>query len=314
MKSKFLTLPLCLAALGLTSGPGVAGGDWTDDGITNYNRSVPVPAPIPVPVNAAQWYLRGDLAYAAASTGSVDALGYPVDTFDYGSGDGTHSYGFGIGYYLSRSFRLEVAGDWSSERTTSRHSEGVTQSVDVVGPDHPTVVGTTSVDTLHYSGEYDHKSTLHSSALLINLYYDLETGSRFKPYIGGGLGLSVHRLRVTGDSTLNCQSLDRDYTPDPGVLNPPQDQVGMNCGNNPASGPIGSSDGNTNTIYGLAATAMAGVAIEISPGINWDTGYRFIYRGGTPSINFHTPTSEATIDIGERTDHEIRTGIRFDIF
>lgn len=313
MKVKLSSIALCAAALAGMSSPGLAGGDWSDQGIADYNRSVPVPAPIPVPVNAAQWYLRGDMGWAAGASGDVTADGFPLDTYSYDSGETNWSFGFAIGYYLNRNWRVEVAGDWSNERTAARHTEGYVDSLITTGPDHPTE-NMPSVDTINYTGEFDLKSTLHSSAALLNMYYDFETGSWFRPYIGGGLGLSVHRLRVVENIDAACSSVDRDYTPDPIVA--PTDQIGMPCGAavGGAPGNFQSSSGNTVTAYGLAATAMAGAAIELHPGIHWDTGYRFIYRGGTPTITYHTPTGDGTIKVEDRIDHEIRTGLRFDIF
>ncbi len=308
MKVNVSRFALAAAILAGTSASGIAGGDWSDAGIKDYSASIPVPAPIPVAINAAQWYLRGDIGWVGSASGDVTATGYPVDTFEFGGGDSSFSVGFGVGYYLTPSWRVELAGDWSSESTTSRATEGIPDTtIDIVGPPSN---GDTSIDTLHYSGDFNHKTTLHSTAALVNLIYDLDTGSWFKPYIGGGLGLSVHRLRVVGDSTLQCSTFDRTYTDDTVLPAPPLDLVGQPC----SAADLATRNSNTITAYGLAANLMAGVGIEVYDGVHWDTGYRFMYRGGTPSINFHTPTSEGTVEVDSRIDHELRTGLRFDIF
>ena len=140
MKVKVLSFTLGLAALASASTPGIAGGDWSDTGISNYNASVPVPAPIPVPVNAAQWYLRGDLGWAAGASGDVTSLGIPVTTYDFENGNSSFNVGFAIGYYLTRQWRLELAGDWTSESTVGRHTEGDTAFV--TDATAPTYLGT----------------------------------------------------------------------------------------------------------------------------------------------------------------------------
>lgn len=312
MKVRYSSIALSIALLAGTSSAGLAGGDWSDSGISNYNSSVPVPAPIPVPVNAAQWYLRADLGYAAAASGTIENTGYPVTTYDYDGAGQDFSFGFAIGYYITRQWRAELAGDWTNESTTSRATEGVSGlDIPTAGADFDPGGGApleATVDHNFYSGTFEHTTKLHSSAALVNMYYDFDTGSWFRPYIGGGLGLSVHRLRVKGDTSLSCEGtvnenlVSGNLTPVPPAMAP--------C----AQPDTSSRASNTVTAYGLAATAMTGAAIELSPGILWDTGYRFIYRGGTAEVNFTTPTGTGSITIEDRIDHEIRTGLRFDIF
>jgi opacity protein-like surface antigen len=308
MKVQVLSLSLvALAALAATSSPGIAGGDWTEAGISNYNASVAVPAPIPVAVNAAQWYLRLDGGWAAGASGDVTATGVPVDTFDFESGSSFFSWGFGIGYRFTPQWRAEVAGDWTNKVTTSRYTEGIAQDLDIAGPSNG---DDTSIDTLHYAGNFDHKTTLDSASALVNVLYDINTGTWFTPYIGGGLGLSVHSLRVVGDSRLSCQTFDRAVTDGgDGVVDVPP-LTGVPC----SASDLASRNSNTITSYGLAANLLAGVGVEVYDGIYWDTGYRLMYRGGTPSISYHTPLSTGTIEIDSRIDHELRTGLRFDIF
>jgi opacity protein-like surface antigen len=315
MKVNVSGLIFAIVALAGASSPGVAGGDWDAAGIASYNRSVPVPAPIPVPVNRAQWYLRGDVSWTASAGGDIDVTGYPVDTFDFAGGDGPWRIGFGVGYYITRNLRIEGVIEYKEEQTTTRHTESITQTLNSVESFSGNVGGVpTTANALYsrdYTGDFDHESTIKGGNFLLNLIYDFDTGTRFQPFIGVGAGVAVHRLHISGDSVLYCDDetisdLGTDFDETTPILFNPA------CTGGPAS--IDSRDSNAQTAYGFAGALMAGFSYEIDEGIMIDTGYRFLYEGGKAVIGFHTPATVGTIEVGERTNHEIRTGIRFDLF
>lgn len=315
MKVNAFGLMLGMAALAGAATPGIAGGDWDAAGIARYNRSVAVPAPIPVPVNKAQWYLRGDVGWTASADGELEASGFPLDTKDFDSGVGPWRVGFGVGYYLTKNLRVEGVIEYKEQQTVTRHTEPITQTVGSVEQFSGNVAAVaTTADALYsrdYVGDFSHTGKVKGGNLMLNLIYDLDVGSRFKPFIGAGAGIAVHRLRVVGASILYCDDetisdlgTDFDETA-PTLFNPA-------CTGGPGS--IQSNDGNSVTAYGFAGALMAGFSYEINDGITIDTGYRFLYEGGKASIGFHTPAVDGTLDVGERINHEIRTGIRFDIF
>lgn len=54
------------------------------------------------------------------------------------------------------------------------------------------------------------KSHLNSQTLFLNLYYDIETGTAFTPYVGAGIGWAWNRTEATG--TVIATGASRDYT------------------------------------------------------------------------------------------------------
>ena len=315
MKVNVSGLMLALAAISGASSPGLAGSDWNAEGIARYNRSVAVPAPIPVPVNRAQWYLRGDVGWTAGADGELEVTGFPVDSYDFDGGDGPWRIGIGVGYYLTRNLRLEGVIEYKEQQTVTRHTEPITQTVNTVEQFSGNVAAVATVaDALYsrdYVGDFSHTGKVKGGNFMLNLIYDFDTGSKFKPFIGGGAGIAVHRLRVVGSSILYC---DDETISDLGTN---FDETAPTLFNPACTGgrsSIQSNDGNSVTAYGFAGALMAGFSYEINDGIMIDTGYRFLYEGGKASVGFHTPAVDGTLDVGERINHEIRTGIRFDLF
>ena len=302
MKAKVLSLSLSVAALAAASAPGLA-GEWSAAGIADYNRSVAVPAPIPVPVNEAQWYVRADFGVAANSSGTLDVSGYPVETVDFGS-DRPFSYSFGIGRYFDHTnLRWDVAIDFRDFHRVTGHSDPVTETVQTEGTFDFGLGVVPALENRTYNGNFYHRGEALATTALASLYYDLETGTPFTPYLGGGVGLAIHTLRADSDSDLGCSGLVvTDLTG--GSVQP-----SVAC-----SESISTSTNTTTRGYGVAASATAGFTYEVYKGVKIDTAYRFLYEGGNVVVDANGPIGVTHIDIGDRIDHEIRTGVRFDIF
>lgn len=43
-------------------------------------------------------------------------------------------------------------------------------------------------------------SNLNSHTVMLNAYYDIDTGTRFTPYVGGGLGVAINRTKATASA------------------------------------------------------------------------------------------------------------------
>ncbi len=54
---------------------------------------------------------------------------------------------------------------------------------------------------------YSAKATLKNKSLMLNAYYDIETGTKFTPFIGGGVGYS--RLKVEADAINYSKSFNQ---------------------------------------------------------------------------------------------------------
>lgn len=111
-----------------------------------------------------KWYLRGDLGYGV----NADPVATDTDlgVFSDEDFDDNWSIGGGIGYRLSRGFRIDATLDYRFD-------------ADVYGvfPASPTTPLT---------GE------LSSLVGLVNLYYDFDMGHRITPYVGVGIGFAHH--------------------------------------------------------------------------------------------------------------------------
>jgi opacity protein-like surface antigen len=124
-----------------------------------------------------------------------------------------------------------------------------------------------------------------ASTLMGNVYADLGTYFGLRPYVGAGLGLAyVYWNDLT--FTDNCS------------------------GGGTSSCTI---TGGEELTY--AANAMLGVSYELSRGLNLDVGYRYTYFGeaGETAATDSFGASE-TLTVGNRDAHEIRMGLRYEIW
>lgn len=122
-------------------------------------------------------------------------------------------------------------------------------------------------------GPEDHKADISSWSFLANGYVDIDTGSRVTPYVGAGVGTSRHRIKdywVDNDGT---------YVDD--------------------------SDGEWN----LAWAVMAGVAVDLTPSLSLDLGYRYLSLGEATTTD--TVGNRDVIKIDDINAHEARVGVRF---
>lgn len=89
-----------------------------------------------------------------------------------------------------------------------------------------------------YGNRQNLKATWQVQTFQVNGYYDIDTGSAFTPYVGGGLGASAIYESMT-------------------------------------SGPQGARHSSTDTTMGFAWNVGAGVAYSFTDNIAVDVGYRF---------------------------------------
>ena len=162
---------LMLVLTGTTAGAADLGGDYRgslkDDPyleVSDYQRG---------------WYLRGDIGFGLSLDGDatdtiVEAGG--ADPFINQDFDDGWSIGGGIGYNLTRGFRIDATLDYRMEGDVSALLPAPATLPDAA-----------------FTGELD---TLVG---LVNLYYDLDMGHRITPYIGVGIGFAHHNLE--GDDT-----------------------------------------------------------------------------------------------------------------
>ena len=324
MTSKMTSLMLGLGLVAASAGVAAA-ADWNNGG-ESYKRyggaaAVPVPAPAPVPMSSADWYVRGDLNFPIGSSGSLDTTGVNP-AFDVKRPDDMPRYfggSIGVGRYITPSIRAEMAIDYRSQQRMASGAVTYAQVVRSAGTpitvSVPATLTTPAFNVLqsvtltnHYSVNDAEEARVGNYAAMLNFYYDLKDPSYrgFTPYVGAGVGISMHTLRRSNAINARCLSQDIDYAAVP-VAGIPATSATGSCSDFQTQGTA------SGTAYGLAGALMAGLGYEISPGVTWDTGYRFMYQNGHVSVSRDALTGPSIINIGDRIDHEIRTGVRWNI-
>ncbi|HFB8213976.1 TPA: opacity family porin, partial [Neisseria gonorrhoeae] len=115
--------------------------------------------------------------------------------------------------------------------------------------------------------------------------YDFDTGSRFKPYAGMRVayGHVRHQVRSVQQETTAVTTYSKEQNVAPSVLtNAPIPQPAYH---------------ESRSISSLGFGAMAGVGIDVAPGLTLDAGYRYHYWGRLENTRFKT--------------HEASLGVRY---
>jgi opacity protein-like surface antigen len=259
--------------------PASAGGDLDySSGVSPYGSpygvATPVPAPIPIPVYEPAWYLRGDVGAGFGNDPSVTFSGNPYSTSIGGVAFGLdptfYSGSFlpsfigtvGVGYIWGPFFRTDFTVDIHSimdmKLTGSQtYNNGANQTWNVTD-----------------------KSTLMSTILMLNAYYDIRTGTAFTPYVGGGLGFVVNQLSrdvALGDSA---------FVPSTNYFS------------------------NTSTQIQFAGAVMVGFYYDFDSFGAIDINYRFLAFGG-PDVDLLINNTTTGLGVGNIYEHQIRVGYRF---
>ncbi len=301
MTVKFTSLMLGLGLVAAHCGVAAA-ADWNNGG-ESYRRygggaAVPVPAPAPIPGSVADWYVRGDLNFSAVSSGKTSYSGPHIDLKSPDDMPRYFGAGFAVGRYITPSIRADLSIDYRSKQ---RLATGATVNHrDVTRVDATT--GDTTVQ--HWTDTYSNEARIGNYAAMLNAYYDLGSYRGFTPYIGAGAGVAMHTLTRAASDHHVCDTMDT--FPAAG----PPNVIGANC---PSSLAGYSSDAKSTTAYGFAGALMVGASYEVSPGVLWDSGYRMMYYSGQVAQTVNTGLGASMINIGDRIDHEFRTGMRWNI-
>ena len=285
------------------------GGVIKDFGsIKDYrNAAVPVPAPTPPNQYNKDWYVRGDLGYNLATSVDIAVTGGSSAR----SGDDLNGFMFGsigFGRYVTPSLRAELSVDMRPKKTVTtgtQYFSKVTTALNTVG-------GITTKDTITYNVAQQDDSQTEDHTAFMNLYYDFHTsGSRFTPYIGAGIGLDSKRFKRTTAQTIECSQVSVDPTTNNPAIGSPFLKT---CPASPyGSPPPSNNDSKYASQLGFAAALMVGAAFEVTPGVQWDAGYRLTWEGAALSANSLAFDGTTRISISDRIDHELRTGVRIDL-
>ncbi|EMS6177129.1 outer membrane beta-barrel protein [Neisseria gonorrhoeae] len=133
--------------------------------------------------------------------------------------------------------------------------------------------------------EYQENGTFHAaSSLGLSTIYDFDTGSRFKPYIGMRVayGHVRHQVRSVQQETTTVTTYPSGGGAKTSV---------------PSKMPPKPAYHENRSSRRLGFGAMAGVGIDVAPGLTLDAGYRYHYWGRLENTRFKT--------------HEASLGVRY---
>ncbi|SBO74829.1 outer membrane preprotein PIIc [Neisseria gonorrhoeae] len=134
--------------------------------------------------------------------------------------------------------------------------------------------------------EHQENGTFHAaSSLGLSTIYDFDTGSRFKPYIGMRVayGHVRHQVRSVQQETVAVTTYPKEQNVAPSVI---------------TNAPIRKLPHHeSRSISSLGFGAVAGVGIDVAPGLTLDAGYRYHYWGRLENTRFKT--------------HEASLGVRY---
>lgn len=144
----------------------------------------------------------------------------------------------------------------------------------------------TYVDAGPVNGTVRETVQLRGTVGLFNAYWDISPRGSFTPYVGAGVGFvynQIDRTHVTTDDSGGAQPVV-----------------------------TGSSSANN---FGLAAALMAGASFSWTHGWALDIGYRALFMdGGDVTTTLSGTGGTSRVDIGSQWEHQIRVGLRANIW
>jgi opacity protein-like surface antigen len=246
---------LISAALVLGSAGGALAADLGNYGGGGSLKDGPMPM---YQSSGPSWYVRADGGYSVFDEPEMTEAGIYSLTDE--NIDSTWSAGGGIGRYFGNGFRADVTWDHRFEADAKGNL-----------PDHQA-----TLEGVRHFG-------IESDVFLANMYYDLDAGSRFTPYVGVGLGFT--RNKTTEGTVESCQCTTASIA----------------------------SGSETH----VAGAAMAGVQFKLRERLSLDMGYRFLYLGSVETgAIVHTGGGTTVAEDPTVEDihaHEFRFGMRYDI-
>jgi opacity protein-like surface antigen len=297
MKTRLVGLSLAAAAA--LGAPALAGGDVIYTGVKDpYAAAVPVPAPAPVPIYEPEYYVRFDVGAAWLTDGTLDETGSSATIGDVGDIEPLEFGSIGAGWYVTPSIRAELQVDWYTRGDVER---GANNFSEVLSFD----VGLPDPDVVTYDVTRQDSIKFEQDTGMLNFYYDFRNSSRFTPYVGAGIGVTYRQLTRTSSEVANCSA--RSNAGDPARNTCPAVSPA------PADPAVITEGTTTKKSWDIAGALMAGVSVQVTDSILWDTGYRYMWQNGGLTVSSLTLAGTSDITIEDIGQHQVRTGIRLDL-
>ncbi len=240
---------------------------------------------------AARSYVQADLAYAYEHIThdypepTAQKKGTTISTVsDYFRNIRTHSVHprVSVGYDFG-SWR--IAADYARYRKWNNNKYSVSIK-ELLRNDNKNSGGKLNIKT--QKTEHQENGTFHAvSSLGLSAVYDFDTGSRFKPY--AGVRVAYGHVRHSIDSTKKTKNTLTAYH---GAGTKPTYYDDIDSGKNQKN-----TYRQNRSSRRLGFGAMAGVGIDVAPGLTLDAGYRYHYWGRLENTRFKT--------------HEASLGVRY---
>lgn len=241
-------------------------------------------APAPVRSGPA-WYFRLDGTYSSYDRSNILFDGV-ANLYDV-SLKNTWGIGGGVGMYLFRGIRGDLTFDHYFKS-------------DVTGTAGANIIGAVAAG----NGQWIHaKAPIGRELFLANLYYDFDTGSRFTPYIGGGVGFVQHKF---GSGTLVQDNL---APPNTGTID---SRTTTNVAGALMAGFTMQLTGHSGGCCVGGSTKDA-VVVESGRSLLLDVGYRYLMLGDahTGDTHMYGKTNDPVIE--DVRSHELRLGLRYNL-
>lgn len=286
-----------LALMG-TALPATA-ADWYSGGIKDYGGAggVPVPAPAPIPVHEAEWYIGVVAGGVLVDDSTVENIGSGMPVRD--NLNKTLFGGISAGTYLTPNIRAEFAFDFYDDFKVAS-SDPVTYPESLSGEGQYTQnYQVTRLDTIKVG----------RTTAMYNMYYDIPTGTRLRPFVGAGIGVTWRAMKRNWREEANCEDTTTDLGDGTTVTSSPCHHLV------PDDQPSHWERSGTDEVdrFDLALAAMAGLSYEITPDIIWDNSYQFLWESAGISLSTATFSGTSTVSYSDTTQHQFRTGVRFNI-
>lgn len=283
-------------------------GGRAPGGLKDGAMGVPVPAPMPYE-DTYKYYIGGHIGWTFPGSGKASLSlpgaisAYPTGTLPGLGKEEDHGpavYSLFFGRYITPSLRAELGIDIRDQVSFGRTDQFYRAAFTAPGPG----AGDSATNFYDVSRNEDVKARYNT--LMLNGYYDFNRGGRITPYVGAGVGISLLRVNRASSESSVCNNVLSSSTV-AGITTP-----GCTGAPMPAEGDRVTSRAEDKV--GVALSLMTGASIAMTERVHWDIGYRLMWQGAT--VNVGTPALGGTsiVNIGTRLDHEIRTGLRFDIW
>ncbi len=298
------------------------------DGIRDYG-SGGVPVPVPREYQETyKWYLRGDVGIGVKNAGTISNDGLPLAIDQPGSWTETSILSVGFGKYITPSLRAEFTMDYRPERAIETGTQSsvlvkTTNQIGTVGQVNYTdpVTGTTYSSGANqyvnnrYIGTLNEDIKYQNTTLLMSGFYDFNRDGKVHPYIGAGAGMALHQLNQKGTQVYECKDSTTTTVAFLSTIPNVTSNVQPACNTTALGGLLQTYTYTTSAQmmgWGFAAQASAGVSFDLSPRMHWDNGYRMMWQSGHLSVA--SANGISTIRLNDQLNHELRTGIRWDIW